>query len=293
MQPIKGQPEKDRSEKSGSRSGMSMAELREKWTGRGGAPTGGGKKGGGKKPRSGSRPGGPRLLVGGLGLAALVVGWLISTRILLPAPPEPGDLIAVPALDGDDLATVQSALADVGLTLAGVDSVGHSVVPAGIVFGQTPLAGQLATRGGEVQVTISMGAERVAVPNVKGSPLAEARQLLASAGFTVAVDTIDSSRPSGEVISQTPTAGQRVALPLDVELTVSEGPPTVPMPDLVGLDEQDAIAVLDSIGLELTVIDEQFRFGQDMGRVLEQDPPAGEITELGSPVRLVVGRRRR
>jgi len=289
MQPIKGEPEKDGPKESGpgpSGMGMSMEELRAKWTGKDGSTK--------RRPKtSGSRGGGPRLLVGGLGLAALIGGWLISTRVLLPAPPAPGDLVEVPNLAGNDVTTAEGQLANAGLTLAAIDSVGHSVVPAGVVFGQSPLPGQLAGAGGEVQITISTGAVRVAVPDVKGAPLADARQLLASAGFTMVVDTVESDRPSGEVISQTPTAGQRVAPPLDVELTVSEGPPTVEMPDLVGMVEQDAIAVLDSIGLDLLAIDEQFRFGQDMGQVLEQDPPAGEVTELGSGVRLVVGRRRR
>lgn len=285
MEPIKGPPEKDPPGESGYRR-MSMEELREKWTGRDGDPTRRSRK------TSGSG-GGPRLLVGGLGLAALVAGWLISTRVLLPAPPAPGDLIEVPELGGDDVATVEEKLQDAGLTLAAVDSVGHSVVPAGVVFGQSPLPGQLARQGGEVQITISMGAERVAVPDVKGGSLSEAQQLLASAGFTIVVDTVDSDLPSGQVISQTPTAGQRVALPLDVELTVSEGPPSVEMPNLVGMQEQEAVIVLDSLGLDLLAVDEQFRFGQDIGQVLEQDPPAGEVTELGSGVRLVVGRRRR
>lgn len=291
MQPIKGQPDKDASKKSDSGSGLSMAELREKWIGKGGTEFTGSRRR--RRTASGGSRGGPRLLVGGLGLAALVAGWLISTRILLPAPPEPGDLIEVPDVVGDDLTSVEDKLGRVGLVLVSVDSVGHSVVPAGVVFGQTPLPGQLATQGGEVQVTISVGAERVAVPDVKGSPLAEARQLLASAGFTIDVDTMESSRPSGEVLSQTPTSGQRVALPSAVRLTVSEGPPMVEMPDLVGMTEEDAIALLDSIGLDLLTIDEQFRFGQDMGRVLEQTPRAGETVEEGSGVDLVVGRRRR
>ena len=285
MQPITGKPEEEGPKQPGARSrGMSMAELREKWTHRSNDP---------KSKPSRSGPGGPKLLVGGLGLAALIVGWLISTRILLPAPAAPGDLVEVPSLSGEDLSSVEAELARVGLSLASVDSVGHAVVPAGIVFGQTPLAGQLAAAGGEVRVTISVGAVRVAVPDVKGAQAEEARRLLATAGFSMVIDTIDSRRPRGEVISQSPTAGQRVAPPLDVRLSVSQGPPTVEMPNLVQMSEDGAIEVLDSLGLDLLEIEERFRFGQDQGQVLEQNPAAGEVVELGSGVRLVVGRRRR
>ena len=261
-----------------------MADLRAKWLGRGGQRPGG---------PDGPGGGGPTLLASGLGVAALLIGWLVATRILMPAPTEPDDLPGVPAVTGMNVEEATAELREAGLALGRVDSVGHSTVPAGTVFGQSPLPGQLSTEGGDVHLTVSSGAERVAVPDVKGASLEEARQILATSGFGVTVDTIDSDRPSGEVLSQQPGSGQRVTPPLEVALTVSEGPPMVTMPDLVDLTEEEAIDALDDAGLELIEVEEQFRFGQDQGRVLSQDPPAGEEVEQGSGVRIVVGRRGR
>jgi len=86
-------------------------------------------------------------------------------------------------------------------------------------------------------------------------------------------------------------ADETVALPAEILLQVSTGPPLVPMPLLLGLDEGDAIAVLDSLGLTVGEIEEVFRFGRDQGVVVEQEPPADTPMERGSAVRLAVGRR--
>ena len=74
-------------------------------------------------------------------------------------------------------------------------------------------------------------------------------------------------------------------------LAVSTNPPLVPMPLLLGLEQANAEALLDSLALELTGVEYGFRFGRDQGRVLEQSPPPDSLVSPGSLVRLVVGRR--
>jgi beta-lactam-binding protein with PASTA domain len=67
----------------------------------------------------------------------------------------------------------------------------------------------------------------------------------------------------------------------------------VEMPLLLGLQEEEAILVLDSLGLTVSDVQTRFRFGRDQGLVVEQEPPATTLVERGSAVRLVVGRRGR
>jgi hypothetical protein len=74
---------------------------------------------------------------------------------------------------------------------------------------------------------------------------------------------------------------------------VSMGPPLVPMPLVLGMEEADAIAMLDSLGLVVGPVEEVFRFGRDQGIVVEQEPPADTPLEPGAQVRLAVGRRGR
>ena len=84
-----------------------------------------------------------------------------------------------------------------------------------------------------------------------------------------------------------------VALPAQIQLTVSLGPPLVPMPSVLGMDEATARAAIDSLGLVVSEVKEVFRFGRDQGIVVEQEPPADSLLERGSAVRLSVGRRGR
>ena len=82
-----------------------------------------------------------------------------------------------------------------------------------------------------------------------------------------------------------------MALPSEVAVQVSLGPPAVAMPDLLGMTEEAARDSLTALGLVVSEVEEVFRFGRYQGRVVAQDPPEGEELERGSAVRLTVGRR--
>jgi len=249
--------------------------------------------------RAGGRRGGRgrvgwgRVVLWALGLG--VVGWggayVVATRILFPAPPPPPGLIQVPDLRGLEVDTAAQRLADAGLHLGAVDSLRHPTVASGLILGQAPLPGQLALPGTSVRITRSLGPQRAAVPDVAGVTLDRARVVLETSGFVVKVDSATADVPRGRVITMDPPADSMVALPGQVRLTVSLGPPLVPMPSVLGMDEATARAVLDSLGLVVGKVQEVFRFGRDQGIVVEQEPPADSLLERGSAVRLSIGRR--
>lgn len=246
-----------------------------------------------KRRRSGAPGGGLRLLLQLAGL--LILGWgtgyLISTQILYPAPPPPTDLVQVPDVQGVGLATARERLAGTGLELGEVDSLRYPTVPRDLILGQSPLAGQLAKPGTKVQVTRSLGPQRRMVPDLSRVDADRARTVLETSGFVVAVDSVEAEVPRGRVIETDPAPDQEVALPAEIHLKVSKGPPLVPMPLVLGLTEVDATRMLDSLGLVVGDVEEVFRFGRDQGIVVEQQPPADSLLERGSAVHLSVGRR--
>ena len=63
------------------------------------------------------------------------------------------------------------------------------------------------------------------------------------------------------------------------------------MPLVLGLEESEAIMLLDSLGLTVSDVEEVFRFGRDQGIVVEQEPASDTELERGGTVRLKVGRR--
>lgn len=232
-----------------------------------------------------------------LGLLVLLVvlgfggGYLLSTRLLFPPPPPPGDLVPVPDLSGETRDDAAGTLAALGLVLGSVDTLKHPTVPAGRILGQSPLPGQLSLMGDTVRVAMSTGPETRPVPDVLRLRADRAETVLESSGFSVSLDSVESEEPLGTLVGMDPEPGTEATLPFDVHLTVSTGPPLVEMPVLLGMEEEEAISVLDSLGFVVGGVETRFRFGRDQGLVVEQEPPARTLVPQGSAVRLVVGRR--
>lgn len=229
-------------------------------------------------------------LVAVLGLGG---GYLLATRVFFPAPPPPGDVTRVPDLRGEMLADASRSLDGLGLEMQVVDSFRHPTIAAGAVVGQGPLPGQLSPVGDTVRVTLSIGPEERPIPDVMRLRVDRAQTVLEATGFQVILDSIESDTPRGRIVSMEPEAGTVSTIPQEIRLVFSTGPPLVEMPLLLGLEEEEALAIIDSLGLTLQEVETRFRFGRDQGLVVEQEPPAATLLERGSAVRLVVGRRGR
>jgi serine/threonine-protein kinase len=219
-----------------------------------------------------------------------LVGYLVATQVVFPAPPPPGDLYEVPDLSGEDVEVARERLAGVNLELGAVDSIAHPTVALNSILGQSPLPGQSAVPGTSVRVTVSLGPQTRSVPDVLGLGAEQALVVLQASGFVVVTDSAESEEPRGRVIDITPDVDQAVALPAEVEVLISTGPPSIPMPLVLGLEEGAATALLDSLGLVVVEVREVFRFGRDQGIVVEQEPAADTELEQGAEVRLAVGR---
>lgn len=251
----------------------------------------------GKKRRPGSRrrrPAGAfrRVLRGTVLLAAMFgLGYVVATRALFPVPAPPPDLVGVPDLIGLDVEDAVGRAEAAGLALGAVDSMYHPSAATGSILGQSPLPGQLALPGAAIEFAISLGPEHRAVPDMIGQREQRARVLLGANGFSVAVEAVEDEEPAGEVVAMEPEAGTGVTLPFEVRLAISLGPPVVEMPFLLGQSEEEALLLLDSLGLFVTEIQLDAIRGIDPGVVIEQDPPPASTVELGSDVRLVIGDR--
>jgi serine/threonine-protein kinase len=224
-------------------------------------------------------------------VAGWLVGYLVATQLLFPAPPPTGDLFDVPDVRGMGVASARELLAGTGLTLGEVDSLLHPSVTEGLILGQSPLPGQLLRPDSPVRVTVSRGPQTRSVPDVTALQVDRARTVLETSGFLVSVDTAESEIERGRVIEVFPPVDSVIPLPSEVRLLVSTGPPVIVMPFVLGLPEEEARMLLDSLGLIVEEVEEVFRFGRDQGIVVQQEPASDMELERGSGVRLQVGRR--
>ncbi len=216
-------------------------------------------------------------------------GYLITTQLIFPLPPPPGDLFEVPDIRGGGLASARERLTGAGLVLGEIDSLLHPSVPEALIIGQSPLPGQVLRPESQVRVTVSLGPQLRSVPDVTGLTEDRAQIVLESSGFLVSVDTAQADLPRGRVLEVFPHPDAILPLPARIRMVVSTGPALVAMPLVLGLDREEALILLDSLGLIVSEITEVFRFGRDQGVVVEQEPASDIELERGAKVRLKVG----
>lgn len=167
----------------------------------------------------------------------------------------PGAYTTVPPVANETEENARTFLESAGL-VAEVENVYDDDVLEGFVIGTDPRAQQRVLGGSTVTVYVSRGPEMYTVPEVVGSQQDAARGALEEIGFSVgqveerASDTV----PAGEVMSVSPAEGETVRHDTPVDLVVSSGPAPITVPDVSGMRQDEAVALLeDDYALSVTV----------------------------------------
>ncbi|MEV7520864.1 Stk1 family PASTA domain-containing Ser/Thr kinase [Streptomyces sp. NPDC091371] len=241
-------------------------------------------------PPPAHRPAGTRLprrgvllVIAGV-LLALGLGtgvWYISA----------GQFTQVPNLLGKTEAEARAQLSAAGLGVKGVDRKFSDAFDRGTVMNTDPPGGKRIRGNGAVKITISRGPQVVAVPNLKGRPLEEAKQELTKAGLAPGIVTQAFSQDvaQGSVISTDPVGGEKRAPDTAVALVVSKGRP-VPVPSVVGLPADQAKASLEGLGFKVETAPEQVNSPTAAGTVANQSVSAGAQAAAGDTITLTVSK---
>ena len=204
-----------------------------------------------------------------------------------------------PVVEGPDLTGLsrgdaEAAILDAGLKVGTITTAPSTAVAAGHVISQGPRAGVKVVEGSRVSLVISSGpVPLVTVPDLVGlSGSAFVRRIiLTGAGLRSGnVSTVPSDIVAeGIVIRQRPRAGSRVRQGSVVRLTVSSGPALIPVPDLVGLSQADAVAALAAAGLDVGTVGMVHSAIVPAGLVAGQMPTSfGSDVPAGTAVDLVL-----
>jgi len=129
------------------------------------------------------------------------------------------------------------------------------------------------------------------VPRVANKTVAEAQQLLGTAGFqSTTKDVFDDDIQSGLVVGTEPEAGREIRKFQMVSLFVSKGPQLFPLPGLAGKSLDEAKNDLNGAEMALGKVTETYNETEPEGTVLAQDPAAGTPARRGTPVSLTVSK---
>ncbi|MFC9676134.1 MULTISPECIES: Stk1 family PASTA domain-containing Ser/Thr kinase [unclassified Streptomyces] len=160
--------------------------------------------------------------------------------------------------------------------------------PKGQICTQSPAAGTNVKKGDTITVTVSTGAPKVAVPDVRGLDFTEAESQLNDKGFEVVKETKESSQTPDVVISQDPSGGTEKQKGSTITLTVAKEKKFSTVPDVSNKTCDEAKAQLADNDLKGTCTEEEN--AAEAGKVFSQSLVAGSKAEPGSTVTLKVAK---
>ena len=218
------------------------------------------------------------IVVLGLAIALAVAGWWLGS----------GRFVTVPAVQGMSVGQATDAVNEVGLAATTRDAFSNDVPRAGLV-GTEPEAGARVPRGETVAVLVSVG--RPIVPEVGSnrdvetvSALLEENSLEPVRGGSEHSDSV----PVGQVVTLAPRPGTTVDVGTRVSMVTSSGPAPVTVPEVAGLEEQEARAALEGSGLTVSDVRRVYDDEVDGGLAVGTDPGSGSESVRGDGVTLLV-----
>lgn len=196
------------------------------------------------------------------------------------------DMKDVPNVVGKGQDEASRTLTDAGLALGAVTDAYSEDVPPGQVISQSVAAGTSLAHDSTVDVVLSKGREPRTVPTLTGKGASAAKSSIEALGLVASpTEAYSDTVPEGQVISQQTREGSTVYRGDSVSYTVSKGPEMVTVPDVVGLQRQEAHDKLEGAGL---TVQEDLILGGFFNTVRSSDPAGGSKVKKGSTVTISV-----
>ena len=196
------------------------------------------------------------------------------------------DMKDVPNVVGKGQDEASRTLTDAGLALGAVTGAYSEDVPPGQVISQSVAAGTSLAHDSTVDVVLSKGREPRTVPTLTGKGASAAKSSIEALGLVASpTEAYSDTVPEGQVISQQTREGSTVYRGDSVSYTVSKGPEMVTVPDVVGLQRQEARNKLEGAGF---TVQEDLILGGFFNTVRSSDPVGGSKVKKGSTVTISV-----
>ena len=222
-----------------------------------------------------------------------LIAYLVVAFVIFPAEIIPDDAV-VPNVVGDSYDEAVRTLSRAGFTGQRGESRFSPTAAARQVLQQEPPGGSREKRGTVITLHVSSGQRTSTVPQVVGGSRQQAVLAIENAGLEMGrVDVVHSDRPAGQVIAMNPSAGEKLTLPARVDITVSRGPATAQIPNLIGQTLPQARTRLQTLGLGVGVVDIDTTSIEVANTVTAQEPGPGQSVASGALVKLVISGRRR
>jgi beta-lactam-binding protein with PASTA domain/tRNA A-37 threonylcarbamoyl transferase component Bud32 len=160
--------------------------------------------------------------------------------------------------------------------------------PETFVFQQTPKPGERTPKNNYVTIYVSLGPPKTKVPSVLGEPLDRALSDLQNANLKGKTVQVESDKPQGTVVSQTPTAGTSVVQGSKITIRVSKGPKPILVPNVISSSFDSANSTLLAAGFTVSRTD--VKSDQPKDTVIGMSPGPGSSAPKGTTINLTVSK---
>lgn len=226
-----------------------------------------------------------------LGILVLSLGGLAAS--FLSNANKKSDVVLVPGLLGLTREEAEDKLIAAELKME-VDEV-NSEEEIDTVISVSPSEGTEVKKGSSVKVIISMGEEKVSVPDLTNYDVNVAKQMITVSNLEVGEVTREHSDTVeiDKVISQDPEGEDEVPKNTKINLVVSLGKKieNAEVPDLFGISTNDAQVLLEARGLKMGNVSEGPTEDKSKdGKIISQSIPKGTSVEQETTISVTVGK---
>ena len=230
------------------------------------------------------------IVIGAISATVLLIIGAVIAFLALSGGSTEAPKIAVPDVTNQVLETAVTTLKDLGFEVVPVAEE-TTTVDTNVVWKQVPLPGEELKEGETVTIVYNPSNAPMAVPNLAGMTIDQARAALLNLGLTIGVITPqnDPTAPADTIIASVPQAGEQVLGGATIDLTVSQGSGVVQIPNVQGQTSQAARSVLEGEPYKfLITVVEEASATVESGRVTRTSPTIGGDTTKGSSVTIYV-----
>ncbi len=225
-------------------------------------------------------------------LAAIIVGGgIFAYNKLNEFFNRSGGQIEVPNFKGKHTNEVMN-LKPNGIEIVTKDQKFDDRQPKGYVIAQYPEPGTLVKPGKQVLITVSLGLQKVSVPNLVGKSMREVnvelmnKQLILGNSAYIFSDTISPDR----IVGQSPLSSEEYGVNKNVDLLISLGRKTenLPLPNLIGTNLDTAKTKIKSWGFNVGRIFSKPDPNRQKYQIISTNPAPYSYLRKGEIVNILV-----
>ncbi|MFI8069353.1 Stk1 family PASTA domain-containing Ser/Thr kinase [Streptomyces sp. NPDC086033] len=226
------------------------------------------------------------------GILVLVGAILIGKWIFSGNGGAGNDQVAVPNIVNQSRADATKQLGNVDLKVGDVTQKACENTAKGNICEQTPTGGTKVDKNSSVNLVVSTGAPKVAVPSVLGLDVDDATEKLEGDKYQFVVKTKQqvSTEKVGTVLNQDPDLGAEVEKGSTITLTIAKAEEKSTVPDVTGQSCDDARAQMQANNLVGNCTQVETDDTNQIGKVIATSPQAGTQVDKNSSVNIQIGK---